>query len=143
MSDRFAWRRAAAPSLDEFAAMAEDAFAALPEEVRRLTGQVVFHVQDFADDQTLTDLEIDDPFELSGLYSGFPVGHQSVLDGVPHTSRVFLYRQPILAEWCERGDVPLGELVAHVLIHEIGHHFGLSDAQIHAIEDAAEREDAR
>lgn len=136
------WDRAAAPSLDEVAALAEAAFVRLPDQVRRLTGQVVFHVQDFADDQTLADLEIDDPFELSGLYSGFPIGQQSVLDGVPHTNRVFLYRQPILAEWCERGDVGLGELVAHVLIHEIGHHFGLSDAQIHAIEDAAEREGA-
>lgn len=134
------WRRAAAPSLDDFAAMAEAAYARLPEQFRAMVGDVSFHVLEFADDQTLADLEIDDPFALTGLYNGVPVGQQSVLDGVPHPNRIFLYRQPILAEWRESEGLPLGELVANVLIHEIAHHFGLSDAQIHAIEDAADRD---
>lgn len=136
------WRRAAAPSMDDFAALAEAAFARLPEQFRRMVGDVSFHVLDFADDRTLADLGIDDPFALTGLYTGVPVGHRSVLDGQPHPNRIFLYRQPILAEWCESEGLPLGELISHVLIHEIAHHFGLSDAQIHAIEDAAEREEA-
>ena len=109
---------------------------------RAMVGDVSFHVLEFADERTLADLGMEDPFELTGLYTGVPVGQRSVLDGVPHSNRIFLYRQPILAEWCETPGLPLGELVAHVLIHEIAHHFGLSDAQIHAIEDAAEREDA-
>jgi predicted Zn-dependent protease with MMP-like domain len=128
------WRRAAAPSMDDFAALAEEAFERLPGQFRRMVGDVSFHVLDFADEATLADLGIEDPFELTGLYTGVPVGRQSVLDGVPQANRVFLYRQPILAEWCESEGLPLGELISHVLVHEIGHHFGLSDAQIHAIE---------
>ena len=128
------WTHAAAPSLDEFAALAEAAFAALPGAIRAAAGEVVFRIDDFAADDVLDDLGIDDPFDLSGLYQGVDRIHRSVLDPVPHVSRVFLYRRPILDEWAERGDVTLGELVGHVLIHEIGHHMGLSDADIHAIE---------
>ena len=130
------WSDQAAPSLDEITAMAEAAFAALPAVFRRMTGDVVFHVQDFADEQVLADLEIEDPFDLTGLYSGAHVGLRDAMGPAPETSRVFLYRRPILDEWCERGDVALSELVAHVLIHEIGHHFGLTDEQIEAIEAA-------
>lgn len=136
------WRRTPAPSLDDFAALAEQAFARLPERFRLMVGDVSFHVLEFADARTLAELDIDDPFELTGLYTGVPVGQRSVLDGQPHPNRIFLYRQPILAEWCETDGLPLGELVSHVLVHEVAHHFGLSDAQIHAIEDAAEREEA-
>lgn len=128
------WTLAAAPSLDDFAALAETAFAALPARVRAATGEVVFRIDDFAPDDVLDDLGIENPFELSGLYQGVDRIHRSALDPVPHESRVFLYRRPILDEWAERGDVTLGELVTHVLIHEIGHHLGLSDADIHAIE---------
>jgi predicted Zn-dependent protease with MMP-like domain len=124
----------AAPSLDAFAAIAEAAFAELPERFRRFTGDVVFRVQDFADDEVLADLGIEDPFALSGLYQGISRADRSLLDPVPAPSTVFLYRRPILDEWAELGDVTLGELVAHVLIHEIGHHFGLSDAEIDAIQ---------
>ena len=127
-----------APSLDDLAILAEAAFAALPEDFRRLTGDVVFRVDDFASDEVLDELGIENPFELSGLYSGVHIGHRSVLDPTPGPSRIFLYRRAILDEWAERGDVTLAELVSHVLVHEIGHHFGLSDDDIHAIEDAAE-----
>jgi predicted Zn-dependent protease with MMP-like domain len=126
-----------APSLDDFAALAQAAFKALPEEFRAKSGDVIIRVDDFATDAVLDDLGIEDPFELSGLYQGVDLGRRSVLDTGVQPSRVFLYRRPILDEWAERGDVTLGELIAHVLVHEIGHHFGLSDDDIHRIEDAA------
>ncbi|HEY1427886.1 MAG TPA: metallopeptidase family protein [Caulobacteraceae bacterium] len=129
-----AWRDAPAPSLDDFAALAQGAFAALPDRFRRLAGEVVFRVDDFPSDDVLDDLALDDPFELTGLYQGVDLTRRSVLDPSPAPARIFLYRRPILDEWAERGDVGLAELVAHVLTHEIGHHFGLSDADIDAIE---------
>ena len=135
MSDPYAGR---APSLDDLAALAQAAFAALPDAFRRLTGDVIFRVDDFASDEVLDELGIENPFELSGLYSGVHIGHRSVLDPSPGPSRIFLYRRAILDEWAERGDVTLAELVSHVLVHEIGHHFGLSDDDIDAIEDAAD-----
>jgi predicted Zn-dependent protease with MMP-like domain len=127
-----------APSLDDIAALAEAAFGALPERFRRLAGEVVFRVDDFADDAVLDALGLEDPFELTGLYQGVDLARRSVLDPAPEPARIFLYRRPILDEWAERGDVALGDLVAHVLVHEIGHHFGLSDADIDAIEASAE-----
>ena len=126
---------ALAPSLDDFAAIARAAFDALPADFRRQAGDVVLRVDDFAADEVLDDLGVGDPFELTGLYQGVDLGHRSVLDPAPQPSMVFLYRRPILDEWCERGDVGLGDLITHVLVHEIGHHFGLSDDDIHRIED--------
>ena len=126
-----------APSLDDLAALAEAAFAALPEAFRKMTGEVLFRVEDFATDDVLAELGVEEPFDLTGLYQGVDVGRRSVLDLAPMPSMVFLYRRPILDEWAERGDISLEELVAHVLVHEIGHHFGLSDAQIEAIEARA------
>jgi predicted Zn-dependent protease with MMP-like domain len=123
-----------APSLDDLAAMAERAFAALPEGFRKLAGEVVFRVDDFPPDEVLDELGIDDPFGLTGLYSGVSLAERSSFGPEPEPSRVFLYRRPILDEWTENGEVTLEELVAHVLVHEIGHHFGLSDDQIEAIE---------
>ena len=123
-----------APSLEDIAALAERAFAALPEGFRRLTGDLVFRVDDFPPDEVLDDLGIEDPFGLTGLYSGVDLSHRSVMDPSPEPSRIFLYRRPILDEWAEHGEITLEELVTHVLVHEIGHHFGLSDAQIEAIE---------
>jgi len=134
MSDRVPF--GSAPSLDDLAALAEAALAALPGAVRQLTGEVLFRVEDFAPDEVLEELGLEDPFELTGLYQGVDIGQRSVLDPAQHPSMVFLYRRPILDEWAERGDVSLEELVSHVLVHEIGHHFGLTDAQIAAIEIA-------
>ncbi|MDR3510498.1 MAG: metallopeptidase family protein [Caulobacteraceae bacterium] len=128
------WTAAAAPSLDDFAAVAEAAFRALPEAFRRMTGQVVFRVEDFADEDVLEEMGIEDPFELTGLYQGVDLTRRSLFDPAPEISIVLLYRRPILDEWAERGDVTLGELIGHVLAHEIGHHFGLSDEAIEAIE---------
>jgi predicted Zn-dependent protease with MMP-like domain len=133
-----AWEDMPAPSLEQIAALAEAAFAELPAGFRRQAGEIVFRVDDFASDEVLDDLGLDDPFELTGLYQGVDLGRRSVLDPSPEPARVFLYRRPILDEWAERGDVSLGDLVAHVLVHEIGHHFGLSDEDIHAIEAGAD-----
>jgi predicted Zn-dependent protease with MMP-like domain len=128
------WTDHAAPSLDDFARLAEAAFAGLPELFRRAAGDVVIRIDDFADEAVLEDLGIEDPFELTGLYSGVHIGARDAMGPAAEPSRVFLYRRPILDEWCERGDVGLSELIAHVLIHEIGHHLGLTDEQIEAIE---------
>ena len=127
-----------APSLDDFARLAETAFAALPEGFRQLTGDVLFRVEDFATEEVLDSLGIEDAFELTGLYQGVDLSRRTVFDPTPQASMVFLYRRPILDEWAERGDLPLGELISHVLVHEIGHHFGLSDDDIHRLEDEAD-----
>lgn len=128
------WSAAVAPSLDDLAALAQAAFDALPEQFRGLAGEVQFRVSEFAEDDVLRDLGIDDPFELTGLYHGVDIGRRSDMGPAPPAAMIFLYRRPILDEWCERGDLGLGELITHVLVHEIGHHFGLSDDDIHAIE---------
>ena len=124
-----------APSLDDFARLAEAAFAALPEGFRLAAGEVVFRIDDFADEETLASLGMEDPFELTGLYDGVDIGRRDAMGPAAEPSRIYLYRRPILDEWCERGDVGLAELIAHVLIHEIGHHFGLSDDDIDRIEE--------
>lgn len=125
-----------APSLDDLAALAQAAFAALPEGFRAMTGDVIFRVDDFAAQEVLDELGIQDAFELTGLYQGVDIGHRSLFDPQPQPSMVFLYRRAILDEWVDRGDVTLAELVTHVLVHEIGHHFGLSDDDIDGIEAA-------
>lgn len=132
------WTDQAAPSLDDFARLAREAFDALPEPFRSLSGEVVLRIDDFADDETLAALGMADPFELTGLYHGVDVGRRDSLGPAAEPSRVFLYRRPILDEWCERGDVGLSEIISHVLIHEIGHHFGLDDDDIDAIEASAD-----
>ncbi|MFZ4066006.1 MAG: metallopeptidase family protein [Phenylobacterium sp.] len=123
-----------APSLDDIARLAEAAFAELPEAFRRLAGEVLFRVDDFPDEEVLDALGIQDPFELTGLYQGVDIAQRSILGPAPESSWIFLFRRPLLDEWADRGDVTLAELVSHVLVHEIGHHFGLSDEQIDRIE---------
>ena len=125
-----------APTLDAIEGIARDALAKLPAEFAAHLGEIVLIVEDFADDETLAELEIESPFDLSGVYHGRPVGEKSSFDVAPPPDRIHLYRRAILDEWVETG-VSLDALVRHVLIHEVGHHFGLSDADMHALEEAA------
>lgn len=125
------------PSLDDLDRMAREAWEDLPAEFRALAGDVVFRIEDVADEETLAELGIDDPFELTGLYTGVDLTQRSIMDPSPQAPLVMLYRRAILDEWIERGDVALNELVSHVLVHEVGHHFGLSDDHMDALlEDA-------
>jgi predicted Zn-dependent protease with MMP-like domain len=128
----------AAPSLEDFQRLAQAAFDALPPLFRDRCGDVSLRIADFADDETLELMGIEDPFELTGLYHGIDLTQKSVSDVDARADEVWLYRRPILDEWCERGDETLGDLIAHVLVHEIGHHFGLTDDDIDAIEAAAD-----
>lgn len=121
------------PSLDDLDRMAREAWEDLPAEFRALAGDVVFRIEDVADEETLAELGIDDPFELTGLYTGVDLTQRSIMDPSPQAPLVMLYRRAILDEWIERGDVALNELVAHVLVHEVGHHFGLSDDHMDAL----------
>ncbi len=125
------------PSADEIEAIARTTLERLPEPFARSLGDIVLIVQDFADDATLASMRVDNPFDLSGLYEGIPLTERSVEQSGTLPERIFLYRRPILDEWGEREDT-LEHLVAHVLIHEVGHHFGLSDDDIHALEDSVE-----
>lgn len=131
------WQHATAPSLADFEALAADAWDRLPGEFRQLCRDVVFRIEDFAPDEILDELEIESPFDLMGLYKGVSLDRKSVMDQPLEPDMVFLYRRAILDYWAD-GDEPLGHLVTHVLVHEIGHHFGLSDADMEAIEAEAE-----
>jgi predicted Zn-dependent protease with MMP-like domain len=126
-----------APSLDEIGAIARDAFAALPEHFRRLSGDIEFRVSEFPEESVLDDLGIESEFDILGLFQGIGMAHD---DAVPRTGQmpnmIWLYRRPILDYWAEHEET-LGAIVSHVLVHEIGHHFGLSDDDMEAIEAAA------
>ena len=123
------------PDADAIEELARATIARLPAQFRAHLGDVILLVEEFADDAVLAALGIEHPLDLSGLYHGRPIGEKSAFDTGALPDRIHLYRQAILAEWCESG-LRLDDLVAHVTIHEIGHHFGLSDADMHALEDA-------
>lgn len=124
-----------APTADQIEALARAAIARIPQAFREHMGNVALFVEEFADDATLDDMEIDDPFDLTGLYHGTPIGQKSVSDVAALPDRITLYRRPLLDEWAATG-VTLEALITHVVVHEVGHHFGLSDADMHALEDA-------
>jgi len=128
------WTDAQAPSLDEIEKLAVDAFASLPEEFRSLTGDVVFMVQEFPDKDVIGEMELETEFDILGLFSGADLADREGGSNAPHPTMIFLYRRPILDYWAEHAE-PLGHIVRHVLIHEIGHHFGLSDEDMDAIEE--------
>jgi predicted Zn-dependent protease with MMP-like domain len=125
------------PSADEIEAIARRALDALPERFAGHLRHVVLLIQEFADDKTLETMGIDDPFDLTGIYEGIPLTERSVDHSGTLPDRIRLFRRPILDEWAG-GEDSLEHLVAHVLVHEVGHHFGLSDDDMHALEDAVQ-----
>ncbi|GAA0737016.1 metallopeptidase family protein [Sphingomonas japonica] len=125
-----------APDLQTIEALARAALARIPAPFAEHLADVVLVVEEFADDATLDALGIEEPIELTGLYHGRPIGEKSAFDSGGEPDRIHLYRAPILWEWIETG-VTLEALVHHVVVHEVGHHFGLSDEAMHALEDAA------
>jgi predicted Zn-dependent protease with MMP-like domain len=128
------WTEATAPDAGEIEDMARAAIAALPEVYRAAAAAVVLRVEDFAGDEMLDELDIDDPFELTGLYDGVPLTEKSVMDQAERPDAIWLFRRAILDEWISRGDLALADLVAHVYIHELAHHFGWSDQEIARID---------
>jgi predicted Zn-dependent protease with MMP-like domain len=126
---------APAPSLEDFETLLRRAFAGLPAEVRRACADLALRVADFADDDLLDEMGIDDPYELTGLYDGIALTERSVMHQPTGPDAVWLYRRPILEEWIDRGDVALDHLVRHVLVHEIAHHLGWSDDDIARVDD--------
>ena len=125
------------PSAEEMAALAERALAAIPERLRRHVGDVGVAIEELPDDATLDELGIESAWDLTGLYTGTPLTLRSVEDIVRPPNLIFLYRQPILLEWVETGE-DLYTLVRNVVIHEVAHHFGFSDAEIAALEQQME-----
>ncbi len=124
----------APPSLDDIAALGEAALASIPEELRRHIDGVVIRVDDFPDAETEREMALESPFDLLGLYYGIDIGHKEAGFTPEHVDMIFLYRRPILDYWCDSGE-DLAQVVRHVLIHEIGHHFGLSDDDMERIEN--------
>ena len=127
------WRAFKAPSLAEFEALAREEFEKLPEHFLSVCGELVIRVDDFATADVLKSMQIEDPFELMGLFqgTGLPFRSQGVSGEMPNM--IWLYRRSILDYWAEN-DETLGGVITHVLIHEIGHHFGFSDADMEALE---------
>ena len=130
------WRDRLSPSLNDIEALAREAYAHLPAEFRRLTGDIVIMVAEFPGEDVLEELDLETPFELLGLFEGRRVSQKWNPATGEFPNRITLYRRPILDYWTEAEDT-LGEIVTHVLIHEIGHHFGLSDDDMEAIETRA------
>jgi predicted Zn-dependent protease with MMP-like domain len=123
------------PSLAELEAMAQSALATIPDELKRHLGPMVIRVEDFPDEETEEEMVLESPFDLLGLYRGVALPHKSVSSTGAMIDMVFIYRRPILDYWCETGE-DLAHVVRHVLIHEIGHHFGFSDDDMERIERA-------
>lgn len=125
---------AIAPDDEMIRALAEAAIGALPDPYRAAAALVALRVQEFAEPELLEALGIDDPYELTGLYDGTPLTEKNFAEQPMQPDQIFLFRRPIVEEWLDRGDVSLGELVAHVFVHELAHHFGWSDTDIARID---------
>ncbi|HMK70097.1 MAG TPA: metallopeptidase family protein [Xanthobacteraceae bacterium] len=136
-SDPLAWQRLKAPSLAELEVLAGEVFRRLPKRFRDLCADLIIQVDDFPRDEVLDEMQAESEFDLLGLFQGVGLPFRSESAPVQMPNMIWLYRRPILDYWAEH-DEALGAIVRHVLIHEIGHHFGLSDADMEAIEQAAE-----
>ncbi|MEO5374246.1 MAG: metallopeptidase family protein [Alphaproteobacteria bacterium] len=126
-------RHSTPPTLADIDAIARSAMAAIPEVLRRHARNVVVRVEEFCDEDTEEEMDLESPFELLGLYRGVNLPHKSVLDSGVGPDMIFLYRRPLLDYWCETGE-DLSRVIRHVIIHEIGHHFGFSDDDMERIE---------
>ena len=122
------------PSLADIDELARAVFQTIPAELRSFAENVVIQVVEFPDEETEAEMELESPFDILGLYRGVPFGERSVSETPRDVDMIFLYRRPLLDYWCETGD-DLGNIVRNVLIHEIGHHFGFSDAAMERIEN--------
>jgi predicted Zn-dependent protease with MMP-like domain len=129
------WRTLSAPPIAQLEALAREAFEALPDPFRALCRDLVIQVEDFPSDEVLARMGLTDPFDLLGLFEGVGLPFQSATDSGRMPNMIWLYRRPILDYWAEHEET-LGAIVSHVLVHEIGHHFGLSDADMEMIEAA-------
>jgi predicted Zn-dependent protease with MMP-like domain len=136
-SDPLDWRSAAAPSLAEMEVLATEVFERLPANFRALCEGLVIHVDDFPSEEVMDDMRCETEFDLLGLFQGIGLPFRSESDPVQMPNMVWLYRRPILDYWAEH-DETLGSIITHVLVHEIGHHFGLSDGDMEAIEASIE-----
>jgi predicted Zn-dependent protease with MMP-like domain len=137
LSDPLAWRPVKAPSLAEFELLAVDVFRRLPRQFRDLCADLVIQVDDFPTEEVLDHMDAESEFDLLGLFQGVGLPFRAESAPMQMPNMVWLYRRPILDYWAER-DETLGDIVKHVLVHEIGHHFGLSDADMETIEASAE-----
>ncbi|MEN3794139.1 metallopeptidase family protein [Fulvimarina sp. MAC3] len=131
------WQEQRSPSLAEFEAMANAAYRDLPEEFRRLCGEIHFFVAEFPEDDVVKEMGLESPFDILGLFEGRGIGDLASPATGDMPNRILIYRRPILDYWADH-DERLGDIVRHVVIHEIGHHFGLSDDDMEAIEARAE-----
>jgi len=131
------WKTLKAPSLAEMEVMAHDIFERLPKRFRELCEGVIIRVDDFPTEEVLNEMEAESEFDLLGLFQGTGLPHQSHADVVRLPNMIWLYRRPILDYWAEHEEA-LGDIIRHVLIHEIGHHFGMSDADMAGIEAATD-----
>jgi predicted Zn-dependent protease with MMP-like domain len=129
------WTDIESPSLDDIRALAIAAFESLPPKFRALAGDIVFMVQDLPDEDVVEDMDLESEFDILGLFQGADLAARQGGGSTGGPTMIFLYRRPLLDYWAEHRET-LGHLVRHVIIHEIGHHFGLSDDAMHAIEDA-------
>lgn len=123
-----------APDLDLIEEIARATIKDLPAAFKVLAASVSLTVMDFAPEDLLAEIGIEDPFELTGLYTGIPMTEKSIMDQATAPDTIWLFRRPILDEWCMRGDVSLQQMVAHVTVHELAHHFGWSDEDIAKID---------
>ncbi len=131
------WKGLYAPDADDIAEMAEEALAIIPDPLRSQLQNVLISVEEFPDDEIIEAMGLDTPFDLLGLYQGVSLDQKSTFDLPDEPDMVLLFRRPILDFWCESDD-PLDAVVRHVLIHEIGHHFGFSDEDMEEIEQTVE-----
>jgi predicted Zn-dependent protease with MMP-like domain len=134
LADPLPWRRVKAPSLDELETLADAAYQRLPQGFRNLCEGLVIRVADFPPDEVLDEMRLDSEFDLLGLFQGIGLPFRSESAPMQMPNMIWLYRRPILDYWAEH-DETLGKIVTHVLVHEIGHHFGLSDDDMAAIEE--------